>query len=137
MRFLRFLPYPVANSPLHTDAPGTPGIDLSQAAKLQDVSFRCGGLRAEWISKTLHTIKPKILRRLSLELPRPAVIEDMTWETVQQEWLDLDSLLVQFWFSHSLRLKVIHTPGKEEKELRDHMAKFLPEMTNRGIADLE
>jgi len=128
-------PMPDNNLPLRADAPEMTWIDLSQAAKLRDVVFQCGGLRAEWISKTLHTIEPKILRHLSLELPRPAVIEDTTWDTVQQEWLDLDSLLVQFWFSHSLRLKVIHMPWKGEKELRDCMAKFLPELTKRGIAD--
>jgi len=100
------------------------------------VVFRCGGLRAEWISKTLHSVEPNTLQRLSLELPRCAAIEDTTWETVQQEWLDLDCLLVQFWVSHSLRLQVIHTPGRGEKDLRDRMAMFLPEMTRRGITDL-
>jgi len=111
------------------------GIDLSQAAKLRDVVFRCGGLRAQWISETLHTVEPKNLQRLSLELPRRSAIEDTTWETVHQEWLDLDSLFVQSSVSHALRLKVIHAPGKGELDVRDRMAVFLPELTRRGIAD--
>jgi len=112
------------------------GIDLSQAANLRDVVFRCGRLRARWISETLHTIGPKNLQRLSLELSHCSVIEDTTWETVHPEWLDLDSLLVPFWVSRSLRLKVINTPGKGEEGVRDRVAKFLPELTRRGIADL-
>jgi len=112
------------------------GIDLSQVANLRDVVFRCGGLRARWTSETLHTIGPKNLQHLSLELSHCSVIEDTTWETVHQEWLDLDSLLVQFWVSHSLRLKVIHTLEKGGQDVRDHVAMFLPELTRRGIADL-
>jgi len=79
VRFLRFLPCPIDNSPPHTDASGMTGIDLSQAAKLWDVVFWCGGLRAEWISKTLRTVEPKSFQRLSMESPRCAITGDTTW----------------------------------------------------------
>jgi len=85
----------------------------------------------------IHTVEPKNLHRLSLELPRCVMTEDPTWEAVhRREWLDLESLLVQFWASHSLRSKVIYTTGGE-KGVRDDMATFLPELTRRGIIDLE
>lgn len=127
--------HPLDNSPLHADAPETTGINLSQAAKFRNVVFRCGGLRADWINKTLHTIESTNLHHLTLELPRFPAIDDPIWEVVHQEWLDLDSLPVQFWVSHSLRSKVIYTLVKGEKDARGDVVKFLPELTRRGIVD--
>jgi len=110
------------------------GIDYSKAAKLRDVVFRCGTPHAEWISETIRTAQPENLQRLSLELPHHATIKDTIWETVHQEWLDLGGLLVEFWASDSLRL-VVCAPGGGggEKELRDYLAMFLPELAGRGI----
>jgi len=118
--------------PIPADTSGTTGIDLSQARKLQDVVFRCGSPHAKWISETLRTTGPENLQQLSLDLPHHTAIG---WETVHQEWLDLDDLLVEFWATHSLRL-VVRAPWKGEKELRDYVAMFLPELATRGIADL-
>jgi hypothetical protein len=125
--------YPIYNLPLHADASGTTGLDLSKTTKLRDVVFRCGMANIEWINKTLQTTEPKNLQHLSLALPRALDIRDTVWETVHQEWLDLDCLLVQFWTSHSLRPKVMCEPGKGGK---DYVARFLPELTSRGIVDL-
>jgi len=58
------------------------------------------------------------------------------WEEARLEWLDLDRLLVQFWASHELRSRVVYTTAKEERDAKDRMAKFLPELTRRGIVDL-
>jgi len=108
-----------------------PGINLSRARKLRDVLFRCRRLHAQWISKTLRTARPENLQLLSLELPHSVAVEG----AIRQEWLDLDSLLVEFWVSHSLRL-VIRAAENGGKELRDYVARFLPELAGRGIADL-
>ena len=129
-------PIPGCDSPPRVDPSESIGIDLSQVSTLREAVFRCGGLRAEWIIRTLHNTEPRNLQRLSLELPRYSDIEDAVWETVHQEWLDLDSLLVQFWVSHSLRLKVMSMPEMGEEDLRDYVTMFLPEMTERGIIDL-
>ena len=94
--------------------------------------FRYAGLHAEWITKTLNTVKSKNLHSLSLKLPRSG-IEDPVWEVAHQEWLDLDRLLVQFWDSHKLRSKVIYAT---EKDAKDEVAKFFPELTRRGIVDV-
>jgi len=97
--------------------------------------FRCAWLRAEWITKTLYTVESKNLHSLSLELPHSG-IEDPVWEVAHREWLDLDRLLVQFWDSHKLRSKVIYAKAKGEKDAKDEVAKFFPELTRRGIVDL-
>ena len=108
--------------------------DLSRAAKLQDVIFRCVALSAKWISKALHTARSRNLQRISFELQHIA-IGVAVWETVHQEWADLDHLLVKFWTSRSIRPKVMYEPGKEE-EMKDHVARLFPEAMRRGIIDL-
>jgi len=127
--------HPIYNSPLLYAAPGATGIDLSKAVKLRDVVFRCTGLHAEWITKTLNTVKSENLHSLSLKFPRSG-IEDPVWEVAHREWLDLDRLLVQFWDSHKLRSKVIYATEKGEKDAKDEVAKFFPELTRRGIVDV-
>ena len=101
---------------------------------LRDVAFRCGWPRAKWISETLRTARPENLKRLSLELPYRAVIEDSILETIHQEWLDLDGSLVKFWVLHSFCF-VIRSPGRGGEALRDNVARFLPELVGRGISD--
>jgi hypothetical protein len=46
--------------------------------------------------------------------------------------LDLDRLLVQFWESHSVRLKVVCVTLEQG---RDHIDHLLPEVSGRGIVD--
>jgi len=89
----------------------------------------------EWISKALQTARSRNLQRISLELPC-RLIEATVWETVHQEWADLDQLLVEFWASRSLRPKVMYEPGKSGEEMRDYVIGLLPELTRRGIIDL-
>ena len=98
--------------------------------------FRCGGPDVQWIATTLHTVEPKNLQQISIALPGPALISHTTLETVQREWVDLDCLLVQFWTSHSLRPKVMYEPTKRGRDLRNHVARLLPELTRRGVIDL-
>ena len=117
---------------------GMTGLDLSGATQIRDVLFRCLKPNVKWISKVLHTARSGNLRRISLEPPRHrhVAIGAAAWEKVRQEWPELDQLLVQFWASHSLRPKVMCEPGWMGKEMGDHVARLLPELTRRGIIDL-
>jgi len=130
--------YQNSHLPLRADVSRRTDLDLSEATKLRDVVFRCARANVRWISKALHTARSGDLQRISLELPRhrQVAIEHATWETVHQEWADLDHLLVQFWASHSLRPKVMYESGKWGKEMRDYATMLLPELTRRGIIDL-
>ena len=114
------------------------GLDLSEATKLREVAFRCTEPNVKWISQALHTARSGNLQRISLELPRHrhAAIGAAVWETVHQEWAELDHLLVEFWVSHSLRPKVMYELGKWGEEMRVYVGSLLPELTRRGIIDL-
>jgi len=124
-------------SPLCADVSWRTGLDLSEATKLQNVVFRCMGQNVKWISKALHTARSGNLQHISLELPRRCrAVRDVTWETVHQEWAELDHLLVEFCASRLLRPKVIYEPGKLGEEMRDRATRLLPELARRGIIDL-
>lgn len=95
--FLHSLRCPTESLSLRADAYETTGLDLSRAARLREVVFRCAGLRAEWITKTLHTVEPQNIQRLSSELPRCATVGNTAREAVHLERPNPNSLLVQFW----------------------------------------
>ena len=84
----------------------------------------------------LRTAEPQNLRHVLLELPRHLGTGDAIWEPVRREWLELDCLLVQLWTSHSLRSTVMYGPGEGGRDLRDLVARLLPELTRGGIFDL-
>jgi hypothetical protein len=96
--------------------------------------------RVEWITTALQTITPKHrdLRQITIEmsyhfaLPTPPANLKQAIEENRGQWLDLDRLLVQFWESRSVRLKV-YTMGRG---VIDHVRLLLPEVTGRGITDL-
>ena len=100
--------------------------------------FRCARPNAKWISKALHTARSRNLQRISIEPPRRrhGSITAAVWETVHQEWADLDQLLVEFWVSHSVRPKMMYEPGTWGEEMGVHVGRLLPELTSRGIIDL-
>ena len=94
---------------------------------------------------TLQTMTPKHrdLRQISIDLPFHLVISvgpnawQTTGETIYGQWLDFDHLLVQFWESRSIRLRVMSTMStREERAVRDLIGRLLPEITRRGIVDL-
>ena len=119
-------------------------IDLSKATKLKDVIFNLDWLSVAWVSSTLKTItsRHRDLREVLIEvhaLSDPTVwptdaadVEDEIWE----EWEDLDRTLVQLWESHAVRAKIKYYSGKRE-ESREFMEDLLPEVTKRGIVELD
>ena len=115
----------------YADAFGVPSLDLSKATKLRDIVFRCKNSGVQRVTAALHTIEPKNIEQISLELSHY-----IFWRTVHQEWLDLDSLLVRFWTLHSLRLKVTYESRRGWGDRRETVARLLPEVMRRGIADL-
>ena len=60
-------------------------------------------------------------------------------EEIRGQWLGLDRLLIQFWESSSIRLKVTHAISKGEMQngwIRYFVEGFLPEIAERGIIDV-
>ena len=116
---------------LHVDVSVTPSLVLSKATKLRDIMFRCKKSNVQWITASLHTVQSKHIQQVSLELSL-----DVFWRTSHQEWTDLDSLLVRFWTSHALRLKVMYESRRGWGDQREHVARLLPELMRRGVVDL-
>jgi hypothetical protein len=109
-------------------------LDLSQAAKLKDLLFRCGGSNVQRITMALQTVRSKHLRQITIH--PCAASARLSGEPVPQEWQDLDILLVQFWTSHLIRPKIMYDPGKGVNDIRGLAPSLLPELTRRGAVDL-
>ena len=112
--------------------------DLSTTTKLHDLVFRLESLRAEWI-----TVAPehRDLQRISIHIPYNLtlfgqIVGQFLGEAICRGWFDLDSLLVQFWESRSIRPRVgCETPGQKWKNTEYCIGCLLPEITKRGIFD--
>ena len=129
-------PSQVGILPLHVGEFWTTSLDLSKPTKLRDLALRCEEPTVQWITKTLRAVESINLQRTTLELPSDTAIRKTNWETVRQGWLDLDCLLVRFVASHSLRVKIMDGLMMEREDMRDHMARLLPELMKRGIDNL-
>jgi hypothetical protein len=127
------------SSLLTPDEWSSASIDLSKATKLKDVEFRSSSWSVESIVVALQTITPehRYLQQILVLATRHSA---MTGASVRQaigeedlaQLLDLDRLLVQFWESHSVRLKVVCVTLEQG---RDHIDHLLPEVSGRGIVD--
>ena len=123
-------------------------IDLSKATRLKDTRFWYGELSAEWIVKALQTVtsEHRDLQGISIHVsyqytlggPGANIRQDLG-EVTYGQWLDLDRLLVQFWESRSIRPKITynHRSQDERREAIDCVSCLLPEITKRGIIDLD
>ena len=118
---------------LHIEASRTRSLDLSKCTKLKEITFRCGGLNVRRIITALQTIEPNTIQQVTIMLIRSFFVQE-----TNRAWLDLDSLLVHFWTSRSLRLKVVcEIEGASEGEKgRKKAAMLLPELTKRLNVDL-
>lgn len=108
-----------------------PLLDLSKATKLQDVVFRSQSSNIQWIIAALHTVDSEGIQQISLE-----VSIGIFWRGLDQEWLNLDSLLAHFGISHAFRLKIMYESRGGWVGQRERVARSLPELTGKGIVDL-
>ena len=107
--------------------------------------------RPQWVTDTLRTITPNnvgnmhqisfwaslVLHALEPNRITPTHLRHAIGETVYQEWLELDHLLVRLRESHPFRLRVLygvpsHVDGQSARRCMDSL---LPEVATRGVAD--
>ena len=73
--------------------------------------------------------------------PTGAILRKAIGELIYEQRLDLDRLLVELWELRSIRPKITNggTPGNYEKKgvMIDYVQCLLPEITKRGIIDLD
>jgi hypothetical protein len=110
---------------------------LNKATKLRDVEFLCVNPSVQWIVATLRRTEIKTLRTISIVLTWGVVNGALDSEVIRQEWLTLDCLLVQFWNSRSLNLKLSLEWVKMGLDLGVELEKLFPESMRRGIVDLD
>jgi len=83
---------------------------------------------------TLQTVKSKNLQSITIS---PFYCVPVTvGGAILQERNDLDRLLVQFWFTHSIRPQVMYLVGNGWEDPRDCVPSSLPELTRKGLVDL-
>jgi len=92
----------------------------------------------------LQTITPdhRDLQHITIYVPcyheissgKPVNLRQLIGEARYRQWVDLDSLLVQFLESRAIRTKVMYGVGsKEEKlEMCEHMGSLLPRIADGG-----
>ena len=95
----------------------------------------------DWITTALQTITSnhRDLQHISIKVDYySSFVDPSTGADPGQadgglrQCLDLDRLLIQFWESRSIRLKVIHT----EPGVAGYIGRLLPEIMGRGLIDL-
>jgi len=109
-----------------------PSFNLSTATKLKYLVLRFGRPNVQWITATLQTIESKNLQGIALQFGANA-FKHTTTEAIRQQWHDLDHLLVQFWTSREITCGA----GVTRKDLRDYASSLLPELTRRGLIDVD
>ena len=118
-------------------------VDLSKATKLEGVVFRPVSPGVEWITTALRTVTPehRTLQQISIYVPFNSALYDIgidigppIGETTRRQWSGLDHLLIHLWESRSIRPKLVCMRLKwEERDIRDVIESFLPEVTGRGV----
>jgi len=108
-------------------------LDLSKATKLKDLTFLCSSSNVRWVTTALQTVESKHFHHIAIH-PYAAVFRSPPEETVHSTWQDLDQLLVRFWTSHSIRIRLVYWP--DGGGTRDHASSLLPELIRRGLIDL-
>ena len=82
----------------------------------------------------LHTVESKNLQQITLWPDATDV--DAIEEPIDQQWQDLDRLLVEFWTSRSIRTMVAYEVGVGGEDFRDSAPRLLPELSRRGLVDM-
>ena len=93
------------------------------------MAFWIDGLHPAWITKTLRTItsRHRDLQKVSIHaLYYSICVGDPVGRDIHGEWMDLDGLLVQFWESRGVRIKVLYVGTS-----------LLPEVTRRVIEQVD
>ena len=102
-------------------------INLSKATRLKDTQLGCGRLTVQLVIMTLQTVnsKHRDLRQISIDVSDElalggtgANIRKTVGETMYEQWLDLDRLLVQFWTSRSIRPTIVYTYASQDERRR-------------------
>lgn len=114
--------------------PGGHFPNLSEASKLKHLTFLSKRSNIRWIVAALQTVESKNLEQITIHTSTPP--HRIPAETDDQEWQDLDRLLVQFWTSHSIRPQIVYSPNSGGRDTRDRVRSLLPELTRRGLVDL-
>ena len=109
--------------------------NLSTATKLKHLVFHSTRSNMQWVTAALQTVESSDLRQITLRTPGNTFINTIE-ERVRRQWQDLDSLLVHFLASRSIRPEVTYNVKAGEKDFRDHAPSLLPELTRRGLVDL-
>ena len=106
--------------------------------------FQIETLRVGWATTSLQSITSvhPDLRKISLRIPlgRCSDVNERLIEgaDLEMRWSDLNRLLVQFWESHPIQVKVVcPSPlNSDGWSVLDWVTLLLPELMKRGIIDL-
>jgi len=72
---------------------------------------------------------------LGISTGMPVNLRQLVGEAGYGQWVDLDSLLVQFLESRAVRTKLVYGVGSEDEKLEmcEHIASLLPRIAERGM----
>ena len=107
-------------------------LDLSEAKKLKDLTFRCASLHLWWIAMALETAGSETFPQITIDLHAAGFGQPISDE-VHQECLNLDRMLVQLCALYPVRPRVVCGQGSGNQHL---LPTLLPEATRGGFIDL-
>jgi hypothetical protein len=108
-------------------------IDLSKATKLKYVFFWPISPGIEWVVRALQTITPEHRKLRQVTIRVSGNSRQAIDQVNSHQWLDLDRLLVQFWDSGTVRVKLVTKAGWGSGY---HLARLLPEIMGKKTLDL-
>jgi len=125
---------------------GPAPIDLSRTTKLRDAIFRPRSLNVGWITRALQAItyKHRDLRQILIYMFYSSFLAGIDGdvghtigEEIHRQWLELDSILIQFWESRSIRPRLTYmTRAQETQSMQDYFERLLPGTMKWRIIDL-
>ena len=115
--------------PVSTAANDVPLPDLSKLTRLKEVVWTSES-SVQWITTTPQTAQSINLEKITIHSPSKPIVE-----SAYREWQDLDRLVLQFWISRSIRLKIGFRGGEGRYDLRQLTPRLLLELASRRVVD--
>jgi len=116
---------------------GSLRLDLSRARNLEKLELVCFNRGVGWIVEALRTVAPDH-QNLKIFFEHAELTHQPPVEGRDEDWVELDQLLVRLSESHSIRPKFVHLEGLSQ-DCMDHSwreaERLFPKATSGGILE--
>ena len=135
VRFVKFLGLiDILSLPIAENSRVPPLLDLSGITKLRDLELRCAVHTIQWINMSLSTVNSEFLQQITIIVTSYYTnFNHPVEESINQEWRDLDRLLMHLWASRSILPRIRYRDVIEEDKLGELLSGLLPKLASKGV----